>query len=71
MDDDTLRFGPAFVNSTVGALQNHAAGMVRLNRSAFGLVYDRSTWSRPPRGGEKDAVLWMPVRATQCNSDRH
>lgn len=66
VQDATLRFGASFVNSTVGALQNHAAGMVRLNSSAFGLVYDRSTWSRPPRDGEKDAVLWLPVRATQC-----
>ena len=67
VEDSTLHFGAAFVNSTVNALQNHAAGMVRLNSSAFGLVYDRSTWSRPPRNGEKDAVMFLPVHATQCH----
>ena len=67
VEDSTLHFGAAFVNSTVNALQNHAAGMVRLNSSAFGLVYDRSTWSRPPRDGEKDAVMFLPVHATQCH----
>ena len=67
VEDSTLHFGAAFVNSTVNALQNHAAGMVRLNGSAFGLVYDRSTWSRPPRDGEKDAVMFLPVHASQCH----
>ena len=67
VEDSTLHFGAAFVNSTVNALQNHGAGMVRLNSSAFGLVYDRSTWARPPRDGEKDAVMFLPVHATQCH----
>ena len=68
VEDSTLHFGAAFVNSTVNALQNHAASMVRLNSSAFGLVYDRSTWSRPPRNGEKDAVMFLPVHATECHA---
>ena len=67
VEDSTLHFGATFVNSTVNALQNHAAGMVRLNSSAFGLVYDRSSWGPHLRDGEKDAVMFLPVHASQCH----
>lgn len=66
--EESLKFSTAFVNSSVQALESHASGMVRLNASALGLIYDRSAWSRPPRGGEKDAVLFLPVQALHCDA---
>lgn len=66
--EQSLKFSTAFVNSSVQALESHASGMVRLNASALGLIYDRSAWSRPPRGGEQDAVMFLPVRALHCDA---
>ena len=65
--DESIQFSRAYVDSTVGALEDHGATIASLDRHSFGIFYDRGVWSLRPRANETDVVMFMRVRATWCN----
>jgi hypothetical protein len=66
--EQSLHFSSAYVASTVGVNEDHAATISKLDAHSFGILYDRGVWSRTPVAskGEKDVVMFMRVHAVWC-----